>query len=143
MLHNHDTSMRCPCGSGRPFRFCCEPAIEGQKPAATAEALMRSRYTAFAMGFVDYLLDTTAAEKISPDDAAIIAEQVKYTNWLGLEIIRTNKGRQGDRVGTVEFRATFEADNQRGVLHETSNFRQENGCWLYVDGAVEVQSIPV
>ncbi|MGB0467830.1 MAG: YchJ family protein [Pontibacterium sp.] len=138
MLHDQDISKACPCNSGKPFRFCCEPAIEGQKPAATAEALMRSRYTAFSLGAVNYLINTTAPENRNPDDEAILIEQVKCTNWSGLSILKTENGKSDDETGMVEFEARFEADEQTGVLHETSNFRKENGHWFYVDGEVEV-----
>lgn len=138
MLHDQDITRSCPCNSGKPFSFCCEPAIQGRKPAKTAEALMRSRYTAFSLGTVDYLIDTTAPEKRSPEDEAILTEQVKYTNWLGLDIIVTEDGQADDTTGMVEFSARFEADDQSGTLHERSNFRQENGQWFYVDGEVEV-----
>lgn len=138
MLHDRDISKACPCHSGKPFSFCCEPAIEGHKPATTAEALMRSRYTAFSLGVVDYLIDTTAPEKRNPDDEEILNEQVKYTNWLGLKILATECGRTGDKSGMVEFEALFESDDQSGALREKSNFRFDNGLWLYVDGDVEV-----
>ena len=73
LTDNKDLDTRCPCGSGKPFSFCCEPALAGRKPAATAEALMRSRYTAFALGAVDYLINTTAARKRHPQDAELLA----------------------------------------------------------------------
>ena len=46
----------CPCGSGRAFGACCGPALSGERPAPTAEALMRSRYTAFTLRDTAYLL---------------------------------------------------------------------------------------
>ncbi len=141
MLHNHnDTTMTCPCGSNKPFSFCCEPAIEGQKPAQTAEALMRSRYTAFALGAVNYLVQTTAEEQRNPDDARLIEAQVKATTWVGLKIIDTVRGGKDDKEGVVEFIARFEADDQTGELQERSNFRKENNHWYYVDGEVEVHT---
>ena len=141
MLHDHnDTTMTCPCGSNKPFSFCCEPAIEGQKPAQTAEALMRSRYTAFALGIVDYLMNTTAAENRNPEDALLIEEQVRATTWVGLRIIATERGGKDDDSGTVEFIARFEADDQTGELQERSNFRKENNHWYYVDGDIDVRT---
>ena len=139
MLHDHnDTTMTCPCGSNKPFSFCCEPAIEGHKPAKTAEALMRSRYTAFALGAVDYLINTTAEENRKPEDAEIIAEQIQATNWIGLRILDTVAGSASNNTGIVEFSARFESEDQNGELHERSNFRKENNHWYYVDGEVEV-----
>lgn len=140
MLHNHnDTTMTCPCGSNKPFAYCCEAAIEGHKPARTAEALMRSRYTAFALGAVDYLINTTAEEHRNPDDAELINEQMQATTWTGLKIVRTEQGSADDDTGIVEFIARFETDEQLGELCETSNFRKQNNRWYYVDGEVEIR----
>ncbi|GGK76421.1 YchJ family protein [Amphritea balenae] len=141
MLHDHkDTTLTCPCGSNKPFSFCCEPAIEGHKPAKTAEALMRSRYTAFALGAVDYLINTTAEEHRNPEDAEVIDEQIKATTWTGLKIVATEAGSSSDNKGIVEFIARFETDEQIAELHERSNFRKENNHWYYVDGDVEIMS---
>lgn len=141
MSEQQEVSLKaCPCGTGKPFDYCCKPAVEGQKKAATAEALMRSRYTAFALGAIDYLIDTTAPEKRAPDDADLLAEQVKYTVWTGLKILSTESGSRSDEKGMVEFEASFEADDQNGTLYEKSNFRKEAGHWLYVDGEVEVRT---
>ena len=129
----------CPCGSGKPFAYCCEPIVQGQKFAPTAEALMRSRYSAFAMGAVDYLINTTAPEMRGPDDKEILEEQVKYTNWLGLNIISTSQGGRNDDQGIVEFEARFETTEQTAVLYEKSHFRREDKQWLYVDGNVEIR----
>lgn len=139
MLHDHkDTTLTCPCGSNKPFSFCCEPAIEGHKPAPTAEALMRSRYTAFVLGAIDYLIETTAKEHRNPDDAELIAEQIKVTTWTGLKILTTEAGLADDEEGVVEFIARFETDEQISDLHERSSFRKDDNHWVYVDGDVEV-----
>ncbi len=139
MLHDHkDTTLTCPCGSNKPFSFCCEPAIEGHKQAPTAEALMRSRYTAFVLGAIDYLIDTTAKEHRHADDAALLAEQIKATTWTGLKIIKTEAGLASDDKGMVEFIARFETDDQIADLHERSSFRKDNNRWVYVDGEVEI-----
>ena len=130
----------CPCGSGKPFTYCCEPIVQGQKPAPTAEALMRSRYTAFALGAIDYLIDTTAPENRRDDDAELLADQVKYTNWTGLKILSKDQGGRSDESGMVEFEADFETEDQSGTLYEKSNFRRDQGSWLYVDGEVEVRT---
>lgn len=138
MLHNQDFSKKCPCGSGKPFNFCCEPALDGHKPAQTAEALMRSRYTAFALGCVDYLIKTTAEEHRNEDDAEVLKEQIQATTWLGLEIVDTNNGQADDEHGTVEFIAHFESDDHQASLHEISRFRKQQHHWYYVDGDVEI-----
>lgn len=127
----------CPCGSGRLFSDCCEPALQGIRPAPTAEALMRSRYTAFALGAIDYLIDTLAPEQRQPGEAELLAEQVQTTRWVGLRILSTERGQASDRVGKVAFEAHFEAGNERGVLSEVSRFRREGAHWFYVDGDVD------
>jgi SEC-C motif-containing protein len=134
----HNSDFLCPCGSKKQFAFCCEPVISGRKPAATAEALMRSRYTAFAIGAVDYLVQTTTATKRTPQDAELLAEQTQITTWTGLEIINTEAGQKDDQTGIVEFKATFESPEGNAVLHERSRFERENGQWVYLDGEVEL-----
>jgi SEC-C motif-containing protein len=138
LTDDKDLDTRCPCGSGKPFSFCCEPAITGRKPAATAEALMRSRYTAFALGAVDYLINTTAARMRTPQDAELLTEQTQITTWTGLDIIDTQAGQKDDQSGIVEFKAAFESPEGNAILHERSRFERESGQWVYLDGEVEL-----
>lgn len=138
LTDNRDLDTQCPCGSGKPFAFCCEPAISGRKPAPTAEALMRSRYSAFAIGAVDYLIQTSAAAHRSPQDAELLAEQTQITTWTRLEIISTEAGQKDDATGTVEFKASFESPEGNAILHERSRFQREEGLWVYLDGDVEL-----
>lgn len=124
-----DTTTSCPCQSGRPFAECCGPLLSGECAAPTAEALMRSRYTAFALRDVGYLLQTWhASTRPAAIDAATIPE------WRGLRIIRTEEGKEGDLRGVVEFEAAFSTGQGQGLLREASRFVSENGQWLYVDG---------
>lgn len=138
LTNTQDLDTQCPCGSGKPFAFCCEPAISGRKPAATAEALMRSRYTAFALGAVDYLIATTDPSRRSPQDAELLAEQTQITTWTGLSILATEGGQKDDETGIVEFKAAFESPEGNATLHERSRFRREAGQWVYLDGDVEL-----
>ncbi|PSL16686.1 SEC-C motif-containing protein [Marinobacterium halophilum] len=138
LIDNQDLDTRCPCGSGKPFSFCCEPAITGRKPAATAEALMRSRYTAFALGAIDYLIKTTAPRKRTPQDAELLAEQTQITVWTGLEIVDTEAGSADNQNGIVEFKASFDSPEGSAILHERSRFEREQGEWVYTDGDVSV-----
>ncbi len=140
MLHDQEAVCKaCPCGSTQPYTLCCEQLLVGEKPAPTAEALMRSRYTAFSLGAIDYLIDTTAPEMRRPDDAAVLNEQTKATVWKGLQVLSTQAGSSEDTTGVVEFEAEFTAGDESGVLHETSRFRREAEQWFYVDGDVEVR----
>jgi len=119
----------CPCGSRRPYAECCEPFHRGDA-APTAEALMRSRYSAFARGLAPYLLRTwhpaTRPDRLDLDAG---------TTWRALQIVDTVDGGPNDDTGVVEFRAVARsADGERHVQHERSTFTRVDGRWLYVDG---------
>ena len=120
----------CPCGSGVPYQACCGPLHDGG-PADTAEALMRSRYSAYAVGRLDYVLRTWHP-RTRPRDLA----SSPGLTWVGLEVLRTVDGRPSDDVGEVEFRARFTTADGDRVLRETSRFERRGGRWVYVDGDV-------
>ena len=121
--------MSCACGSGFGFDDCCG-RWQGGHPAPTAEALMRSRYSAYVRGDVDYLRATWHAST-RPDAEALLPEP--GTRWLGLEVKRAAD--DGD-TAVVEFVARFKVGGKPAVrLHETSRYVREEGRWFYVDGA--------
>ncbi|WP_147794815.1 YchJ family protein [Cellulomonas sp. Y8] len=126
------TPTRCPCLSGLPYDECCGPRHRGERTAATAEALMRSRYSAFAVGDAAYLLRTwhpsTRPRTVDLDDAVV---------WRRLDVLGTDRGGPFDSAGTVEFRASYSDPQGRGSLHEVSRFVREDGAWTYVDGSVD------
>ncbi|MEO6776036.1 MAG: YchJ family metal-binding protein [Kofleriaceae bacterium] len=128
----------CPCGSGRTGASCCEPLLAGTRRATTALELMRSRYTAYVRGNVEYLLATHAAQPTGLGDAERrhhIELFTRATLWLGLEIIATERGRARDDDGVVEFVAAGVARGKPFRQHERSRFRRgSDGGWLYVDG---------
>ena len=121
--------MDCPCGTDKPLAECCGPILAGDVLAPTAEALMRSRYTAHATGHSDHLAASWAPET-RPSDLHVVPGR----RWVRLEVVDTERGRQLDAEGIVEFRAHWEHDGDTGVLAERSRFRRENGRWVYVDG---------
>jgi SEC-C motif-containing protein len=121
--------MDCPCGLAAPFAECCGPILNGDTAADTAERLMRSRYVAHATGHAEYLASSWAPETRPPD-----LHVVPGRRWVRLEIVDTERGRQLDRDGIVEFRAHWEHDGATGALEERSRFRRDNGRWVYVDG---------
>ncbi len=133
----------CPCGSGMPFGDCCEPLISG-KPAPTAEALMRSRYTAYVRGDIDYLESTLAPESRHDFDKQSAGDWSQRSEWLQLEILDTEGGKAGDAEGQVEFRAHYIFDKNRLTHHERSSFRfdSEDGRWYFVE-AVSFKNAPV
>lgn len=123
----------CPCGSQQALANCCEPYIQGQSWPETAELLMRSRYSAHALLAIDYLWDTWSPEQRLRSSKAEILQWAQSCDWLGLQILATQKGQAGDQEGTVEFIALFRQDGQLRQHHELSLFRKNLGKWLYVD----------
>jgi SEC-C motif domain protein len=129
----------CPCHSGLRYRACCGPLHEGERPAETPEALMRSRYAAFARGLGEYLVRTLAADH--PDRAhdaatqALTLSRAKDTRrYLGLTILEARV--DGDR-GEVLFHARiFERGVDRSFT-ERSRFGKEPGGWRYAGGDVQ------
>ena len=122
---------QCFCGSTKLFSVCCQPFLSQDRNPATAEELMRSRYSAFNIGNVEYLIETLLPENRQPDDKRQIQETIDNTQWLGLKII-PELARENNKV---EFVAFFEQDNNAiGQLHENSNFIQLDEKWFYIDG---------
>ncbi len=123
--------MRCPCGSGLPYDECCGPLHAGVTAAPTAERLMRSRFSAFAMGDTEYLLrtwhPTTRPETVETDDSV---------RWYRLDIDERSAGGPFDTEGFVTFTAWYRSPDGPGALHERSRFRREDGAWLYLDGVI-------
>ncbi len=129
-----DATAPCPCGSQQTFENCCQPLLAGVAYADTAEALMRSRYSAFSTDNIDYLIDTLHSAKRQPQDRELLEGALHNTQWLGLQVRQCEKGLADDERGTVEFVATWAEAGQSGFLHERSRFVKENGRWYYVDG---------
>lgn len=114
----------CPCGGGAYAR-CCGPFHAGEAVPATAEQLMRSRYSAYVLGELQYLLDTWHAST-APGDL-----ELAPVKWLGLEV--RHAAESGD-AGVVEFVARSRDANGAQRMHETSRFVREAGRWYYIDG---------
>jgi SEC-C motif-containing protein len=127
----------CPCGTGRYFNACCGPLLAGA-PAATAEALMRSRYTAYVLLDAAYLERThcppAAARPADTPEIGAGTAPDPALHWLDLRILRTERGGPGDRDGVVEFIARYKHRGRAGRLHEVSRFVRAGAGWCYVDG---------
>ncbi|MEM9004915.1 MAG: YchJ family protein [Cyanobacteria bacterium P01_F01_bin.86] len=126
-------SVLCPCNSQRGLAECCEPYLLGKAIAPTAEALMRSRYTAYCQGNIDYLITTHHPAKRSLSERTHLSKSVQNTTWLGLTVVKTEQGQSQDETGIVEFVAIYRTGNV-GQLHERSRFKKQKGRWFYVDG---------
>ncbi|AIB13036.1 hypothetical protein Sp245p_00805 [Azospirillum baldaniorum] len=132
------TSSACPCCSGLSFETCCGPILAGA-PAATAEALMRSRYTAFVRHDLDHV-ERTHAPEIREDFNRAEAERVAdECDWQRLDVLRATE--EGDE-GTVEFLIQFRRDGQDMRHHERASFRRIDGQWFYSAGEVNPKGEP-
>ncbi|MFM7086994.1 MAG: YchJ family protein [Cyanobium sp.] len=133
----------CPCGGGL-YEGCCAPLHRGERRAATAEQLMRSRYSAYALGEVDHLLRTQGPELGSRQPLSVqrraLQDSCRQVRWLRLEILATEAGGALDLEGTVTFRAHYRPVGLAaggGVMRERSRFGRAGGrlegAWLYLE----------
>ena len=125
MARRTKTVTSCPCGHGAAYAQCCGPVHRGHAPA-TAEALMRSRYSAFALDDDAYVLGSwhpaTRPAAVEPDP---------NLRWVGLDIIGATGGGLFDAEGVVEFRAHYRDHGRPGDLVERSRFVRHDGQWMY------------
>lgn len=118
----------CPCGSGEPYTACCQvwhDRLAEGRHAPTPEALMRSRYSAYVVGLIDYLL-ATWHPSTSPGEL-----ELPPVKWLELEV--RHAGATAD-AGVVEFVARCRVNGRAQRMHEISRFVREQGRWYYIDG---------
>ena len=120
----------CHCNHQKTFEECCEPYLAGKARPLTAEALMRSRYSAHAQRDYAYLLRTWH-ESSRPQEKSL--DMPADVNWTGLEILATEKGGEDDDKGTVEFVAHYRTSRIINSVHEKSRFVREDDQWFYVD----------
>lgn len=121
----------CPCGKPAAYPDCCGRYLDGGAPAPDAEALMRSRYTAFTRGREAYLLATW-----HPDfrPAGLTLDEGPPAKWLGLQVRRHEQGDENHAI--VEFVARYKVGGRAHRLHETSRFVRMDGRWFYTDGDI-------
>lgn len=125
------TTGGCPCGSKYRYAQCCKPLHDGA-PAADAEALMRSRYSAYALSMVRYLLESWH-ETTRP--ALTEADLDPAMRWLGLRIVAHQVDPVDADAAVVEFIARYRIGGGSAQrLHERSRFRRVDGHWRYLDG---------
>ena len=117
----------CLCGNETEFSKCCEPLISKKQKAKTPEALMRSRYSAYVLANGPYLVYSCAKENRYADDIALIEEFSNSVEWLKLDVLEAVENQ-------VEFKAYYKDTEGIKILHERSNFIQEDGEWKYSDG---------
>ena len=133
------TENLCLCGSGQRYQVCCQPYHQGQLPP-TPEALMRSRYSAYALGNVRYIIETTHADspymqKNKSQWIKSLKDCTDRTTFVGLLVQETSIDEEG-KTGYVTFSAVLLQDGKNASFSEKSRFFLVNGRWLYVDGDV-------
>ena len=130
MKNKQNTSLLpCPCNSGKSYESCCQPYLEQTINAPTAEALMRSRYSAFCLLNEAYLRYSW-----HPDTCPKDIRLDENIRWLGLKIEATSAGNPGDETGEVEFIARSKTNGKASRLHENSRFGRFDNRWVYIDG---------
>lgn len=117
----------CPCGLPAAYTECCGRFHSGARQAPTAEQLMRSRFSAFAVGDTAYLMRSWHSST-RPAHLDLDPEQ----RWERLEVLATERGGMFETEGSVEFRAHYREGRRTGSLHERSAFSREDGAWVYV-----------
>jgi SEC-C motif-containing protein len=125
---------KCFCGNTLAFEQCCKPIIDGQLNAKDAEALMRSRFSAYFINNYQYILKTyTPANrlKLTINELATSAQD---TQWLSLQVLAHQTQ---ENTATVEFKAFYKVGASYFVMHELSSFVFEAGSWLYADGVTQ------
>jgi SEC-C motif-containing protein len=125
---------QCPCGSGQSYDACCQPLIQGTQAATTAEALMRSRYTAHVKAQIDYIVDTTHPSKRGSVNRKEVADWARKSEWQSFEILHAEGGGPTDSEGTVEFVATYRLKEKLAKHHEIAEFKKSEDRWYFFDG---------
>jgi SEC-C motif-containing protein len=132
-------SQMCPCGSGNSLAQCCGRYHAGA-PAPSAQSLMRSRYSAYVLGLIDYLIATTLpAQQAGLDRAAISAWSLAST-WLGLEVESAESIGGQPEHAFVTFTARWHDDSGEHSHRERSAFVQHAGRWYFIDPTVPLKA---
>ena len=120
--------VNCYCGSDKSFKDCCQIYINGNQNAPTADSLMRSRYSAYAVGDADYLVNTTHFSTRKFHKKEDVLKWSKSNNWIKLEILSTTETH-------VKFKAYYIDSKGKTQIHEEiSTFIFEKDKWFYADG---------
>lgn len=128
MNNTHNPGV-CPCESGLVYAECCGGLHSYRVFAQTALQLMRSRYSAFTLGYAEYLVKSWHPNT-RPTSLSIDASQ----RWIGLKIKTVSRGGPDEDEGSVEFVARYKVQGKAYRLHENSRFRKLDGRWYYLDG---------
>lgn len=124
----------CFCGSTKSYEKCCELFISGKQTAHSPEALMRSRYSAYAQSNTNYVASTMKGAAAKDFNETSTLEWIKKVKWLGLTVLKSSFAENNKHIGYVEFIAHYLFNNKEQNIHEVSEFHFENDRWYYIDG---------
>lgn len=124
----------CPCGSNKEYSECCEPYIKGDKIPETAEALLRSRYSAYTLQELDYIYETIHPEQKQHHDHKATKKWAAESKWHGFNIVDIKDGSKDDEEGIIEFTAKFTAKFETQTHHELALFKKAEDKWYFYDG---------
>jgi SEC-C motif-containing protein len=127
----------CFCGNPLNFSNCCQPIIDGSVNAPDAEALMRSRFSAYVIKAYPYILQTYAPEQQANLSLVNLKQHAQDTQWLSLQVIQHNVN---NNKAQVEFKAYYCEYKRFYVMHELSDFILLNDQWFYIAGVVQKDS---
>lgn len=123
----------CPCGTGEQYQQCCQPLHQGTA-APNAERLMRSRYSAYTLGLIDYLVSSTLPAQQSALDRQAMAQWSSASTWLGLVVEDAPPVDQQAQRAQVTFIAHWaDPDGQRHSHRECSDFGKRQERWFFID----------
>ena len=122
----------CPCGSQNTYEHCCGLYLDKNQLPQTPEQLMRSRYTAYSLGKIDYIKNSMKGKALMGFNEQDAEEWAKSVTWIKLEVLKSSM--TSDDIGFVEFVAHFSEQNQEKTIHELSEFHKENNRWFYTNG---------
>jgi SEC-C motif-containing protein len=134
MIKDDKNNTLCKCGSGVIYKECCGRFIEDHQKASLPVLLMKSRYTAYALGKHKYIEETMEGKALETFNPKAVSSWEKLNKWVGLEILKVTDISEDDKVGWVEFKATYMQNDKTHILHEISEFHKIGGHWYYVDG---------
>jgi SEC-C motif-containing protein len=126
----------CACGSELTAENCCQPVLADVKNAATAEALMRARYSAYVARDIDFIMNTTHPDGRADSDVAAMRAWSEQAVWQGLEVLATEAGQAGDSKGKVEFRARYTMGGVPYIHHEVADFVRDQDQWFFRDSDI-------
>lgn len=126
-----NVAQQCPCGSGLAYCQCCEP-LHGGEPAPSPERLMRSRYSAYTLGLIDYLVDTTLPAQRASLEREAMEQWSRQSAWLGLDVEHAPPP-AGDHAQVMFSARWADPDGQQLSHRECSDFVFKFNKWFFVD----------